>query len=104
MFETTLAYLVVLKGANGSCRAVSEFDMKNRDVAATQFATGQSVTLFFLEHRHPTKTSSCLAHGEIHTTNINTHLESKGGKACPWLCRRALFWSRLHYVITVELT
>lgn len=42
----TMTYLAVLKGANGSCRAVSEFDMKNWDVtAAAQFTAGQSVTL-----------------------------------------------------------
>lgn len=39
----------MLKGTNGSCRAVSEFDMKNRDfTAAAQFAAGQSVTLVLL--------------------------------------------------------
>lgn len=46
-------YLAVLKGANGSCRAVSEFDMKNRDVAAAaQFTAGQPVTLVLLQRRH----------------------------------------------------
>lgn len=49
-----ITHLAVLKGANGSCRAVSEFDMKNRDVtAAAQFTAGQPVTMFLLQRRHP---------------------------------------------------
>lgn len=47
------AYLAVLNRADGSCRAVGEFDVKNRDVAAAaQPPAGQSVTPALLQRRH----------------------------------------------------
>lgn len=44
-----ITHLAVLIGANGSSRAVSEFDVNNRDVtSAAQFTTGQTVRLVLL--------------------------------------------------------
>lgn len=41
------------EGADGSRRAVSEFDVKNGDVPAVQFAAVESVTPVLLQQRHP---------------------------------------------------
>lgn len=47
-------YLAVLKATDGSGSAVSEFDVKNRNVSsAAQFPAGQSVTMAFPQVRHP---------------------------------------------------
>lgn len=98
-----------MKGANGSCRAVSEFNMKNRDVtAAVQFTAGQSVTLVLLQRRHPA--SNALLPGLLteqtphKQTNIGQKVQrEKGSNGSVWLLlRRALFWSRSRYVMTAE--
>lgn len=53
--QTEKYYLGVPEVINGSCRAVSQFDVKNRDVlAAAQFA-GQSVTAVLPQNRHPAR-------------------------------------------------
>lgn len=47
-------HLAVLKATDGSGSAVSEFDVKNRNVSsAAQFPAGQSVTMAFPQVRHP---------------------------------------------------
>lgn len=75
-------HLAVLKRANGSCRAVSEFDVKHGDVsAAAQCAAGQSVTLPLLQRRHPASSPPparlpvCLVPVQNHTNpaEINKH-------------------------------
>ncbi|MEQ2299284.1 hypothetical protein AMECASPLE_013708 [Ameca splendens] len=51
--NTVKTHLAVLEGTDGSCRAVSEFYVKNRDVTAgIQFTAGQSVTLILPQSRH----------------------------------------------------
>lgn len=55
--QTQKRYLVVPKPLNGFCRAVSQFDVKDRDVTvAAQFAR-QSVTASLPQRRHPARKS-----------------------------------------------
>lgn len=55
--QTQKYYLAVPEAINGSCRAVSQLDVKNRNIlAAAQFA-GQSVTAVLPQRRHPARRS-----------------------------------------------